>query len=257
MYAIKMTRTSRIITGFITFSLMHSMQGAQEGHTMQIKNNPLVKSITSNLIWTEGATIAAVTGVVGVTTFFLCRPLFYPTLGFAVFSYYFFRNPDRNCAEAADDASLLVCPADGKVVDIQHDPQNGIEGKYAHKISIFLSPLDVHVQWSPTAGVVEKVTYVPGAFTVAYLPKSSLLNEHNDISIKRANGDTLLVRQIAGTVARRIRCWVSENESIDEGKKIGMIKFGSRVDIFLPEGAEIAVGMGQRVYGGQTILGKW
>lgn len=248
-------KTRKLIAGFILVSLMHSLYGAQEGNAMN--NNSLMRSVTQNLLWSEGATIAAITGAVGITSFFLCRPLFYPTLGFAAFSYYFFRNPDRHCPEAASDASVLVCPADGKIVDIQYDAQGTIEGKYAHKISIFLSPLDVHVQWSPTAGEVEKTIYVPGAFTVAYLPKSSLLNEHNDITIKRTDGSTVLVRQIAGTVARRIRCWVHEKDLIQAGDKIGMIKFGSRVDIFLPAGAEIAVGMEQRVYGGQTVLGRW
>jgi phosphatidylserine decarboxylase len=107
------------------------------------------------------------------------------------------------------------------------------------------------------AGVVEKIAYRSGTFSVALLPKTSELNERNDVLLKAGNGKTILVRQIAGFLPRRICCWVREGEQVDRGYKYGMVRFGSRVDIFLPADVEIKVGMGEHVYGGQTVLGRW
>jgi phosphatidylserine decarboxylase len=211
--------------------------------------------LTSNLLWSEGLCICIALIVFGAGAFVLYRPLMYLVLALFIFSFYFFRNPVRVCPQAVDPA-VLVCPADGKVVDVQYDHASGIEG-YACKVSIFLSPLDVHVNWSPVAGVVDAVIYKPGTFSMAFLPKSSLLNERNDIRIQMANGKMVLVRQIAGTIARRICCWVGKDATVKAGQKIGMIRFGSRVDVLLPSGVDIQVGVGQRVYGGQTVLGRW
>ena len=177
-------------------------------------------------------------------------------LGFLIFSFYFFRNPDRVCVQALADPAVIVCPADGKIVSIQFDANNGLEG-FARKVSIFISPFDVHVNWSPVAGTVDAITYTPGSFTLAFLPKSSHLNEHNDIRIHADNGSDVMVRQIAGTIARRICCWVNEDDTVNAGQKVGMIKFGSRVDLFLPADVALSVGLGQRVYGGETVLGRW
>jgi len=210
----------------------------------------------SNLLWTEGIQIVVVLAALGIGAFFVYKPLIYVVVALFLFSLYFFRNPERECPQAQSDDALLICPADGKVVDVQYDPDNGIEG-YARKVSIFLSPLDVHVNWTPVAGVVQEVIYKPGTFTMAFLPKSSLLNERNDICIRAHNGRTLVVRQIAGTVARRICCWVQKDATLTTGQKIGMIRFGSRVDVLLPAQVELYVGVGQRVFGGQTILGRW
>jgi len=217
----------------------------------------MISWITTNLIWKEGRSIFVVVLLFAFFGFFVWKPLFWLSLLFCVWSFYFFRNPQRICPAARFDDETLICPADGRVVDIQHDPQNQLEREYAYKVSIFLSAFDVHVNWAPMAGNVDTVEYTPGAFKLAFLPKSSFLNEHNDIIISGMQCRKILVRQIAGLVARRICCWVKEGERLTAGQKYGMIKFGSRVDIFLPANVVINVKKGQHVYGGQTILGRW
>jgi len=212
--------------------------------------------LRTNLLWSEGLVIALVLVAFAVITFLFFRPLFYVVLALLFFCLWFFRNPERVCQQALNDPSVLVCPADGKVVDIQVSEDNKFEG-YAQRVSIFLSVFDVHVNWTPMAGEVKKIAYRPGDFKFAFLPKASELNERNDLLLSSADGKTILVRQIAGTIARRICCWVQEGEQVALGQKYGMIRFGSRVDILLPKNVELAVGVGQRVYGGQTVLGRW
>lgn len=169
------------------------------------------------------------------------------------FSAYFFRNPVRICQEALNNPHVLICPADGKVVAIE-PIEDGFVGT-AQRVSIFLSPLDVHVQWAPLAGKIHQVNYRPGKFVVAYAPKSSDINERNDVALITTNGEKILVRQIAGFVARRICCWVHTGEQLNAGDKYGMIRFGSRVDIIVPRYTTIAVQVNDRVVGGQTVLG--
>lgn len=173
---------------------------------------------------------------------------------FFLFSIWFFRNPERHCAELQYDTTVIVCPADGKVVDIQFgDVGHGFD----QKISISLSLFDVHVNWIPVSGVISHMIHKPGAFTLAYLPKSSELNERHDMHIKTVDGKRVMVRQIAGTVARRICWWVHEHQVVKAGDTFGMIRFGSRVELFLPKDVTLAVGCGQLVYGGQTVIGHW
>lgn len=209
--------------------------------------------IISNLIWTEGIYILLGTIVVGLILYKLYKPLSLIAVGFFLFSFYFFRNPVRFCPAAADP-KVLVCPADGHVVAIEQieDPTLG----QVQKISIFLSPLDVHVQWTPIAGTIEQVQYRPGKFIVAYAPKSSDINERNDIVINTIDNQKIIVRQIAGIVARRIVCWVHGGENLPACSKYGMIRFGSRVDTLLPLDAQIDVQMNQFVEGGKTVLGR-
>lgn len=216
----------------------------------------MLTQITTNLLWSEGIYIVYAILGAGFIGFFFFRPLLYLALCFFAFSFYFFRNPERTCPQAQQDSSVLICPADGTVVDIQYSKTNSLEG-YAQKVSIFLSPIDVHVNWVPMNGRLQAVTYKPGTFTMAFLPKSSELNERNDIIITQDGTKKILVRQIAGTVARRICCWVHQGEILHAGQKFGMIRFGSRVDILLPENVTLAVGVGQKVVGGQTVLGRW
>lgn len=210
----------------------------------------------NNLIWTEGAQIVLILVGLAVAGLLFYRPLFYATLALFFFTFYFFRNPDRVCPQALTDPSVLICPADGKVVDLQYNAAQNLSG-FTQKVSIFLSPIDVHVNWLPIAGTITDIRYTPGQFTFAFVPKSSLLNEHNDLYITAADGKQIMVRQIAGMIARRICCWVDRGQLVKVGQKFGMIRFGSRVDIFLPTDVELAVGVGQRVYGGQTVLGRW
>ena len=217
----------------------------------------MIELITSNLLWSEGFYVAVAIGALAFVGFFLWRPLFYLAVALFIFSFYFFRNPERECLEAKSDASVLICPADGVVVDIQFaSEQNPLDG-YAQKVSIFLSPIDVHVNWTPMAGVIKDSVYKPGTFSLAFLPKASELNERHDIVIGNEQNKTIKVRQIAGTVARRICVWVEKGQAVKAGQKYGMIRFGSRVDIFVPDDVTLSVGIGQRVVGGQTVLGRW
>lgn len=209
--------------------------------------------LRNNLIFTQGKYILLFALIAIIGSYFLSFILFAITLGFLLFAFYFFRNPDRVNYEALTDDSLLISPADGKVVAIE---QGDFEG-FTQRVSIFLSPFDVHVNWIPVSGVIEKQIYRPGKFAVAFAPKSSEINERNDILIRDAKGRSILVRQIAGIIARRIIWWVKEGDHMKSGQKYGMIRFGSRVDILLPKQVDIQLIVGQRVYGGQSIVGRW
>jgi phosphatidylserine decarboxylase len=212
--------------------------------------------LSSNLLWTEGSFVVFILIVSALFGLLFYRPLFWTAFIGFIFSIYFFRNPDRVCVPAQTDDSVIVCPADGTVVDIAFDANNGLEG-YAQKVSIFLSPLDVHVMWAPMSGEVERIMYRPGTFTFAFLPKSSEFNERNDLLLSNAHGQLLKVRQIAGAFARRICCWVHAGQKLAVGGKYGMIRFGSRVDVFMPSNVSLLVSVGQKVLGGQTVLATW
>lgn len=222
--------------------------------------------LTSNLLFQDGKYILLFTTIIIALIVFLRLNLFEKgfysillnflivlSVSFLAFSFYFFRNPVRVCQERQIDENILISPADGLVVDISKIENNK---DYSQKISIFLSPIDVHVNWIPFEGTIEKVIYRPGKFVVAFAPKSSEINERNDIVINCKKGK-IQVGQIAGFIARRICCWVKENDIVYAGQKFGMIRFGSRIDIFLPENVEIFLKLGQKIKGGQTAIGKW
>jgi phosphatidylserine decarboxylase len=215
----------------------------------------MLRFFTHNLIWTEGRNYLIATLLLGGLSYFIFKPLVLIALVFVAFLLYFFRFPKRTAEHGADERSI-ISPADGKVVSIVYDPQHRLSGDYAYRISIFLSPFDVHVNWTPMDGVVEAVNYKPGKFMMAFLPKSSELNERNDLILKTAFGQ-IMVRQIAGTIARRICWWVKPGDSLKLGDTFGMIKFSSRVDLFLPASCSVKLKVGDRVYGGQTILGRF
>ncbi|MDR3646885.1 MAG: phosphatidylserine decarboxylase family protein [Candidatus Babeliales bacterium] len=224
----------------------------------------MFKFLINNLLWQDGKYIAIFTLFIGLLLIFLksninnrfvvigANILLLLTAGFFLFSFYFFRNPDRVCKEREFDNNILVSPCDGLVVTIEKIS----DLTYTQKISVFLSPIDVHVNWIPDDGIIEDVIYRPGKFIVAFAPKSSDINERNDIVINCKKGK-IQVGQIAGFVARRICCWVKKGDNIKAGTKFGMIRFGSRVDIFLPENVEIKVNLGQKIKGGQTAIGRW
>lgn len=212
--------------------------------------------LSSNLLWTEGSLVVFVLAACALFGLLLYRPLLWASCLALIFSVYFFRNPDRSCAQALNNDAVLVCPADGSVVDIKFDANNGLGG-YAQKVSIFLSPIDAHVMWTPMAGEIERIMYKPGTFTLAFLPKSSEMNERNDLLLRNAHHETIKVRQIAGSFARRICCWAYAGQNVPVCYKYGMIRFGSRVDIFMPEAVSLQVSVGQKVVGGQTVLGIW
>lgn len=165
----------------------------------------------------------------------------------------FFRYPTRiNTAGPLD----VVSPADGKVVVIE----KVFESEYLHKeviqVSVFMSPLNVHVNWSPIAGLVTYYKYHAGKYLVAWHPKSSTENERTTSVVKHANGTEVLFRQIAGALAKRIINYLDEGQSIEAGHEAGFIKFGSRVDVYLPLDAEILVKIGDKPIGNSTILAR-
>lgn len=166
---------------------------------------------------------------------------------------YFFRDPER--APATPSASDILSPADGRVMSIDWlEGAPDWEGP-AWRISIFLSLFDVHVQRSPTAGLVQLCQYHPGGFVPAF-KKEAETNESNLVMIYTAQG-RLAVRQIAGILARRIVCWVQPDDVLSAGQRLGLIKFGSRVDLLMPPEVEILATIDQRVQAGHSVLARW
>lgn len=170
------------------------------------------------------------------------------------FTLWFFRDPERVIPQQAlHDSSVLIAPADGKVVEIKETEElEFIKGK-AIQISIFLSPLDVHVNRSPVSGTVDFYRYMQGEYLVAWHPKSSELNEQSRIGITNPYGKVFF-KQITGVLARRIVCTVQKGQVLSAGEKIGMMKFGSRMDILVPIHTDIKVVIGQTVRGAESIL---
>lgn len=163
----------------------------------------------------------------------------------------FFRNPAIN---VAIDPKHIIAPADGKVVVIEEvEEPEYFKGK-RKQVSIFMSPINVHVNRNPIAGLVKFVKYHPGLYLVAWHPKASTDNERTTIVIQHQNGAEVLMRQIAGALARRICWYVKEGQVVQQGSEFGFIKFGSRVDLFLPLDVEIKVEMNQVTQGGVTVI---
>lgn len=167
-----------------------------------------------------------------------------------LFVLYFFRDPER---QIPSDPDAVVSPADGHVVEIVEESLNGRPGK---RISVFLSIFDVHVNRAPVAGQVSRMEYQRGRFMAAWKEKASDANEQNVITIATPGGE-IVFKQIAGWVARRILCWTKIGEEVKLGQRIGMIRFGSRADIWLPADAAILVQRGQHVAGGTTQIARW
>jgi phosphatidylserine decarboxylase len=167
--------------------------------------------------------------------------------------FYFFRDPEREPASLAPD--LIVAAADGKVtaIDLVQEPLF-FQGP-VRRITVFLSIIDVHVQRMPYQGQVKFLQYQAGSFAPAFL-KDAEENESNLIGILTPHGP-LAVKQIAGILARRIVCWVHLDQDLDKGQRLGLVKFGSRVDLLLPLEVDVLVHVGQQVYGGQTIVARW
>jgi phosphatidylserine decarboxylase len=166
------------------------------------------------------------------------------------FVTYFFRDPER---DIPTDANVVVSPADGKIAEIvtEKDP---IMGKTFKRISIFLSVFNVHINRAPIGGRVEKIQDNHGKFLAAFNHKASHENKQKTLLIN--NGKVqVLVKQIVGLIARRLVCWVRVNDELKTGQRYGLIRFGSRVDVFLPESADIRVKLGDRVQGGSSIIG--
>ncbi len=171
------------------------------------------------------------------------------------FTLYFFRDPQRTPPPGAE--ALLLAPADGKVVlvaDVAEEPLY-LKGP-ARQVSIFLSPLNVHVNRVPADGVVEFVRYVPGQYLVAWHPKASQKNERSELGLRHPGGTQVLFKQIAGAVARRIVYHLRVGDRVEAGQRFGIVKFGSRMDVLVPPSVQIEVQVGDRVTAGETILGR-
>jgi phosphatidylserine decarboxylase len=167
-----------------------------------------------------------------------------------LFVMYFFRDPQRT---PPDDPRTIVSPADGRVMLVVEESLGGNPGR---RISVFLSILDVHVNRSPVAGKITAIEYRTGKFYAAMRGRASAENEQNTFHVSTEHGEVVF-KQIAGWVARRILCWKSVGDAVLRGERVGMIRFGSRMDIWLPEGVEILVRPGQHVAAGSSVLARW
>lgn len=207
---------------------------------------------TVRALW-EGKWAVLALSVLGLAGLWWCwqaAAIPFALLGFVIS---FFRDPDRT---APADPNLIVAPADGRIVEINnvHEP-HFLKGD-AQMVAIFLSVFDVHVQRAPIEGEVKLVQHNKGKFLDARHPQAGALNENRVIGIEAADGFRVTVRQIAGLIARRIVGWTGPGERLAKGQRIGMIRFGSRVELFLPSDAEIIVKCGDYAKGGETVLAR-
>jgi phosphatidylserine decarboxylase len=184
--------------------------------------------------------------------------LFYVTMSVSIGLFFlllnFFRSPARRFP--FDSEGLVIAPADGTVVAIEEVMEREYFNERRLQISIFMTIFNVHANWFPVNGTVKHVSYQPGNFRAAYLPKSSTENERSTIVITTRHGVEVLTRQIAGVMARRIVTYAKENDRSHVDEQMGFIKFGSRVDVFLPVGTEVLVEMDQKVTGNQTPVAR-
>ncbi len=171
---------------------------------------------------------------------------------FLLWILYFFRNPPRECIK--QDTSIIA-PADGKVIAIKKTYEEEYFREYKIKISIFMSPFNIHVNRNPISGVVKYCKYHPGKHLIAFHPKSSIKNERTTTVVEQGNF-AIMYRQIAGLLARRIKIYIKKKDPVIQGKEFGFIKFGSRVDVFLPLNVDIKVKLNQKTKGGITILAE-
>ncbi|MBN2569157.1 MAG: phosphatidylserine decarboxylase family protein [Deltaproteobacteria bacterium] len=195
---------------------------------------PLVVLVSLSIWW----------GSAGLTVLFIVITLYV---------MWFFRNPERT---VPDDSKAVVSPADGRVLKVEEaDGGDILEGSFK-KISIFMNIFNVHVNRCPCSGVIKTIRYRKGKFFSANLDKASSQNERNSLVIETEEGKQIIVVQIAGLVARRIVCWAKEGEVFKRGERFGLIRFGSRLEVFMPVDTEVLVRVGDRVQAGHTKVGK-
>ena len=202
------------------------------------------------------ATLVAVITMVGINYFFPEQTVFHYLAYIALLIFWiivvrFFRMPNR---ELVEDADIVLCPADGTVVAIEEVFVDEFFNDRRLQVSVFMSPSNVHVNRYPVSGKIVYTNYWPGSFLVAWHPKSSTENERNTVVVEHQKYGPIMVRQIAGALARRIVCYSKTNERIVQGRELGFIKFGSRVDLYLPLNSEVKVSLEQKVQGGITVI---
>jgi phosphatidylserine decarboxylase len=207
------------------------------------------KSITA-------ASIASVILILGINYVFPVQTFFHylaytGLLVFMIVVVRFFRMPER---ELVQDSDIVLCPADGTIVAIEEVFVDEFFNEKRLQVSVFMSPSNVHVNRYPVSGKIVYTNYWPGSFLVAWHPKSSTENERNTVVVEHQIYGPIMVRQIAGALARRIVCYAKPQERIEQGRELGFIKFGSRVDLFLPLDAEVKVSLEQKVVGGITVI---
>lgn len=204
----------------------------------------------------EGRKFVAIFGAITVALFLLWEPLGWIGVGLTVWVYYFFRDPER---VVPDEAGVMVSPADGIVSLLEPAVppiELGLGDAPITRVSVFMSVFNCHVNRIPAAGRITTVAYHHGKFLNASLDKASEQNERNGLTVELPDGRQYGVVQIAGLVARRIMCWSEENTQMQRGERFGLIRFGSRLDIYLPSGAEPSVKIGQTMIAGETIIAK-
>jgi len=213
-----------------------------------------LKSTIIKPLHREGPKFVAIFAAVTLVLFLLWEPLGVLGLGATIWCYYFFRDPPRMVPQGE---GLIVTPADGEVSLIEPavpPAELGLGPDPRMRVSVFMSVFDCHVNRAPVAGEVTHVAYHEGRFLSAELDKASDENERNGITIAMANGESLGVVQIAGLVARRILCEVSQGAILERGERFGLIRFGSRLDVYLPDGTAPRVAVGQTCISGETVL---
>lgn len=202
----------------------------------------------------EGRKFVAIAAAITLVLFALWEPLGWIGTGLTVWVYYFFRDPER---VIPDRAGVMVSPADGVVSLLEPATppvELGLGDAPMTRISVFMSVFNCHVNRIPAAGRITAVAYHEGKFLNASLDKASSDNERNGIAVELSDGRKYGVVQIAGLVARRILCWSVVDEAMERGQRFGLIRFGSRLDIYLPEGAEPLVAIGQTMVAGETVI---
>ena len=206
-------------------------------------------------IHAEGYKFLVIAGIITIVFYIFSNFLGLIGLVLTIWVYYFFRDPERIII---DDDNYLVSPADGEVIKVEEvdgPKELGLENKKFKKISVFMNVFDCHVNRTPCAGKIEEILYKPGKFVNASLDKASEDNERNYYKIKDINNNDIVVVQIAGLVARRIVCESNKDQELKQGDRIGMIRFGSRADIYY-ENYEPLVKVGQKAISGETLLAK-
>lgn len=202
----------------------------------------------------EGRKFVAIAAAIAVVLFLVWEPLGWIAAGVTVWVYYFFRDPERVIPERPD---IMVSPADGLVSLLEPavpPAELGLGEAEMVRISVFMSVFNCHVNRLPSAGTVDVVAYRPGKFLNASLDKASEDNERNGLAVTLPDGRRYGVVQIAGLVARRILCWTKNGDTLERGERFGLIRFGSRLDIYLPPGATPLVRIGQTMVAGETVI---
>ena len=213
----------------------------KEGHSMLIKTFALCAASIYGAVQFLGSTPVLQNSIIAISVLFFLIIL------------QFFRSPKRT---TLINSKHVIAPADGKVVVIEDVEEPEYFQGVRKQISIFMSPVNVHVNRNPVSGVVKYFKYHPGDFLVAWHPKASTDNERTTVVVENEHGTEVLFRQIAGALAKRICWYVKEEDKVTQGEEFGFIKFGSRIDIYLPTDAKINVSLDQKTIGGETVIAE-